>query len=111
MIAADTPHAGPGGEEVPPRPPAAGPRVPTRRPDVAAFALDDELVLYDPCSARAHVLNATAARMWELCDGARTTSSVAREIAASYALDDEQAHADVREFVEDLGQAGLLRAD
>ena len=76
--------------------------------DVSAFPLDDDLVLYDARQGIGYVLNSTAARIWELCDGSRTVAAVAREIAAAYELPYQQALADVDEFVADLRRAGLL---
>lgn len=83
---------------------------PVPRPEVSAYPLDDELVVYDSASAEAYVLNQTAARIWTLCDGSRTAPAVARDIAATYSLDYQQALADVHEFVSNLRRAGLLAA-
>lgn len=80
----------------------------TRSPQVSAFPLDDELVLFDPGSGQSYVLNATAARIWEWCDGSRTLALLARALATSYALDEEQALADVGELIEGFRRAGLL---
>lgn len=79
-------------------------------PDVTTFELDDDLVLYDARGAEAHVLNATAARIWQLCDGTRTIASVAGELATTYALDQAEAQGDVEELVASLEAAGLLTA-
>jgi len=82
---------------------------PTPDPAVAAYPVDDELVLYDPRQGQGFVLNPTAARIWSLCDGSRTVAAVAAELAAAYALGDEQALSDVCACLEDLRRAGLLR--
>jgi hypothetical protein len=81
---------------------------PTLRSDVAAYPVDDELVLYDPYPAQAFVLNPTAARIWTLCDGSRTTMEVAQAMAAAYALADDEALTDVCECLEHLRRDGLL---
>ena len=75
---------------------------------VATFRLDAELVVYEPSTAQAHVLNVTAARIWELCDGRRTLDDVARHVAAAYVIDPAEAHADVADLVARLEAAGLL---
>lgn len=81
---------------------------PKPAPEVTTFPLDDELVLYDPRSAWAYVLNATAARIWSFWDGSRSIASVARAIATTYALPYQQALADVRDLIAELCSAGLL---
>jgi len=67
---------------------------------VASQEVDGELLLYVEQTHQASCLNASAARIWELCDGDRTVEEIARRAR----LDpDIVAHA-----VERLGQAGLL---
>jgi PqqD family protein of HPr-rel-A system len=70
--------------------------------------MDEDLVVYDPRSGQGHVLNATAARVWRLLDGSRTTGIVAETLAASYGLPDQQAFNDVRKLVQNLHRAGLV---
>lgn len=79
-----------------------------RSPQVSAFPLDDELVLFDPRNGQSYVLNPTAARVWEWCDGSRTLEALARALASAYALDEAQALADVSDLVEGLRRARLL---
>jgi PqqD family protein of HPr-rel-A system len=81
---------------------------PTRRAEVAAYPVDDELVLYDSREGQGFVLNSTAARIWTLCDGLRTTAGVAEAMATSYALEYEEALTDVCECLERLRDAGLI---
>jgi PqqD family protein of HPr-rel-A system len=83
----------------------------TRCPAVLAEPLDDDLLLYDPRSGQAYVLNATGAYLWSLCDGSRTLCSLARALAASYALAYPDALADVRDHLDELQAAGLLLAE
>ena len=51
---------------------------------VDAWVIDDEVVLYDPRRARMHVCNATAALIWQLCDGEHDVDSIVAEVAAHY---------------------------
>ena len=81
---------------------------PLAHPDVSAYPLDDEVVIYAPTDGQAFVLNPTAARIWALCDGTRTDVVMAREIAEAYGQDEEQVLADVRELIDGLSAAGLV---
>jgi PqqD family protein of HPr-rel-A system len=81
---------------------------PLARPDVSAYPLDDEIVIYTPADGQAFVLNPTAARIWELCDGTRTDAAMAREIAEAYGQDEARVLADVRELIAGLHAAGLV---
>jgi Coenzyme PQQ synthesis protein D (PqqD) len=67
---------------------------------VASQKMDGELLLYAEHTHQASCLNASAARIWELCDGDRTVE----EIATRAKVDpDIVAHA-----VKQLSAAGLL---
>jgi hypothetical protein len=41
-----------------------------------------ELIVYDLERHHAHCLNATAMRIWQLCDGTRTVDAIAEQVAA-----------------------------
>jgi hypothetical protein len=43
--------------------------------------LDDETLVYDRENDKAHCLNITAARVWQLCDGQSTVSEIAAALA------------------------------
>ena len=81
---------------------------PLAHPAVSSYSLDDELVIYTPTDGQAYVLNRTAARIWQLCDGTRTDRAMAREIAVAFGEDEAQILADVRELIEGLTSAGLV---
>ena len=84
---------------------------PRPRAAVTTLPLDDELVLYEPESGQAHVLNPTAAHIWTLCDGERTVEAVSEALAAAYGVDYARASADVRTLISGLVEAGLLVSD
>jgi PqqD family protein of HPr-rel-A system len=84
-------------------------RRPTPHPEVAAYSVDDELVVYDDRQGQGFVLNSTAARIWALCDASRTTEEITQAIAAEYGLDYADALADVSECLEHLQRARLLQ--
>jgi PqqD family protein of HPr-rel-A system len=97
----------PGAGQPTPVPADARPRP---HPAVEATPMDDDVVIYDPRSGQGHVLNATAAHVWGLLDGERTTHALAEAVAVRYAVPVAQAVDDVRELVRDLHQAGLILA-
>jgi PqqD family protein of HPr-rel-A system len=81
---------------------------PVPRPDVSAYTLDEELVVYDPRSAETYLLNPTAAYVWEACDGENTIEEIARGLSEGYAIDVERALDDVREIIQGFQRAGLI---
>jgi PqqD family protein of HPr-rel-A system len=81
---------------------------PRRRDGVTERALPGELVVFDPESDRAHLLNRTAAAVWDLADGSTPLATIAAELAAAAGLDAARARADALAAVEHLAAAGLL---
>ena len=54
---------------------------PTRRiQDLECQEVGDELMIMDARSDRVHVLNATMAAIWKLCDGVRSSEQVAQTL-------------------------------
>jgi peroxiredoxin len=70
--------------------------------------LDNDLVLYHPVTGAGQLLNHTAARVWELCDGTRSVSTIARTLASDYGITVREARQDVDELVRELLDKGLL---
>jgi hypothetical protein len=54
-----------------------------------------EAILYDRRNGRAHVLNKSAARVWELCDGSATVEQIAGAFGAAYAMPASDVYDDV----------------
>jgi PqqD family protein of HPr-rel-A system len=67
-----------------------------------------EAILHDRSTGRVHVLNGSAARVWELCDGARGVEEVTATFAAHYGLAPAEVAGDVARVVEHLRAARLL---
>jgi PqqD family protein of HPr-rel-A system len=63
--------------------------------DVSLQRVGNEAILHDRRNGRAHVLNDSAARVWQLCDGRATLDEIVSAFAASY----DMPPADVREDV------------
>lgn len=70
-------------------------RVPTGRPDVTLQRVGQESILYDRRLGRAHVINDSAARIWELCDGHSTLDDIVVAFAESYGTPPSAVHDDV----------------
>lgn len=68
---------------------------PARRADVMLQRVGQEAILYDRRNRRAHVLNDSAARVWELCDGHATLEEITEAFASAYAIPASAVHADV----------------
>jgi len=81
---------------------------PAAGPNVSAYPLDDDLVVYDADTRQGFILNGTAAQIWELSDGSRTPTELAEEVARAYGVEYAQALADVEELLVELEGAGLL---
>lgn len=56
---------------------------PRKRSEVLCQSVEEELVIYDLASARAHSLEPSLAAIWNLCDGQRTVEEIALELETS----------------------------
>ena len=73
--------------------------------------LADHRVAYDLVTQVVHVLNPTAALVWELCDGETSEERLIAEIADITGAPADVVAADVHAYVETLTEAGLVRRD
>jgi hypothetical protein len=62
------------------------PRPPTPSKEVSLQRVGDEAILHDRRNGRAHVINESAAQIWDLCDGQNTFDQIVAAFAASYQL-------------------------
>jgi pyrroloquinoline quinone biosynthesis protein D len=81
---------------------------PRRRADVVLQDVGGEAILIDPHTDEAHVLNGSAARLWQLCDGERTIDELAAEFGAVYDLSAADVIDDVREVIGELVKLKLI---
>jgi PqqD family protein of HPr-rel-A system len=82
--------------------------LPTRRAQVSLQRVGREAILHDRSSGRAHVINSSAARLWELCDGRTTVDDIAAAFAASYKLPATEVRADVDALLSTFRELGVL---
>ena len=70
--------------------------------------LEEEAVVLDVKKGVLYPLNAVGARVWDLCDGDRSADAIAETIVAEFDADPDAIRRDVRAFIADLAQAGLV---
>jgi hypothetical protein len=78
---------------------------------VLTAPLADHSVAYDLVTEVVHVLNPTAALVWELCDGETLEERLIEELADITGADADDVAADVHAYVETLAEAGLVHRD
>jgi hypothetical protein len=83
---------------------------PRRRGDVREYALDGELVLFDPVTGTLFYLNVAASMVWRLCDS-RPVYEIARTLADTYDATFETVLQHVTDLVDTLLLGGLLTGD
>ena len=71
--------------------------------------LDDGGVIYDPVTERIHTLNASAAYIWNCCDGSHTLQQIANELHQYANVPLEKAIDDVQQTAAQFQKEGLLR--
>ncbi len=81
---------------------------PPGREDLLAEELDGELVLCDPRNGHVYRLNGTAAHVWRLCDGRRSTTAIAERLTDSYDVSLATALDHVEQLTALLGESHLI---
>ena len=81
---------------------------PCRNAALRAEMMDGELLLYDPSGRRIIQLNATAALIWQLCDGHRKVDEMVTLLQAAYPESAETIALDVPEMLDRWAEAGCL---
>jgi PqqD family protein of HPr-rel-A system len=73
----------------------------------------DEAVLIDEKRGRVHVLNHTAAEVWQLCEGGATARELTGGLADVYGLDagSSSVHDDVEQILATFRELGLVVPD
>jgi PqqD family protein of HPr-rel-A system len=80
------------------------------REDALPFQrLDEETIVVDPRSREVHLLNETAARIWELLETASSVDELVEALGDEYeGATPEDLRREVEAFLGDLGARGLL---
>lgn len=77
------------------------------RSDVTLQRVGRESILHDPAGGQAHVINAAAARVWELLDG-RSLDAVLTAFGEPYGRGPDEVRTDVERVVRGFRDLGLL---
>ena len=70
--------------------------------------LDEETIVVDPRRREVHLLNETAARIWEILAAPRSLDELTAELEGEYEVDGAELREAVRECVDGLSSKGLL---
>ena len=76
--------------------------------DIIWRRIADEVVVIKDDGLSTHVLNKTAAHIWELCDGKHGTDEIVDSLYERFDVAYEQASADAKEIIGQLIQIGIL---
>jgi hypothetical protein len=76
--------------------------------DIIWRRIGDEIVVIKDDGLSTHVLNKTAAWIWEMCDGKREIDEITSQLCERFDVSFEEAHADVEEIIEKLTQVGII---
>ncbi len=73
--------------------------------------LAEETIVVDPQRREVHLLNETAARVWELLEAPRTVAEIVAALADEYDAADDELRDAVSELLEDLVGKAVLVVD
>ena len=76
--------------------------------DVIWRRIGDEIVVIKDDGLATHVLNKTAALIWEMCDGSCGIDEIAAHLCERFDVSFKEARADTKEIVEKLTQIGIM---
>ena len=76
--------------------------------DVSLQRVGNEAILHDRRNGRAHVVNQSAARVWELCDGRATLDEIVSAFAASYDMPPAAVYDDVTSILSKFRELRIL---
>lgn len=80
-----------------------------RDADIAWRVIDGEVLAVNPKDNRIYPLENSAAKIWQLIDGSRTSGDIADMIIGEFEGDSETIEKDVLSFIEELITAGLVK--
>jgi pyrroloquinoline quinone biosynthesis protein D len=85
--------------------------------DVISRRIGDEIVVIKEDGSATHVLNKTAAAIWELCDGEHSLDDIAARLCERFEITFDEVRRDTGEIIDRwlelgiLGQSGKIAAE
>jgi PqqD family protein of HPr-rel-A system len=79
-----------------------------RDPELPFQKLDEETIVVDPRTREVHLLNDTAARVWELLESSSTLDDLTAALAEEYDETPDAVRAGVEELLGGFRDKGLL---
>jgi PqqD family protein of HPr-rel-A system len=79
-----------------------------RDPGLPFQTLEEETIVVDPRTREVHLLNDTAARVWELLASARSVDALTAALGEEYDAPADELRAGVEELLAGLSEKGLL---
>jgi Coenzyme PQQ synthesis protein D (PqqD) len=81
----------------------------TQSKDVIWRRIGDDIVIIREGELFSHVLNKTAAIIWEMCDGTSGVDEITARLCERFEVSYDEAHADVDTTVKTLTKANVLK--
>ena len=82
--------------------------VPIQNPSVVGRIVSNEAVIVLPEKGQVKVLNEVGARIWSLVNGVRRVREIVAIINLEFAVSEEEAMNDTREFLTQLADRGII---
>jgi len=82
---------------------------PIANPDILIESIDDEMVAYVPDTDQVHLLNMTAAAVYELCDGTASVHDIITTIKDSAQTSSKAVAEDIKKIISDFNEKSLLK--
>jgi hypothetical protein len=80
-----------------------------RRNETLPFQeIEGQIVIVCPARQELHQLDGTATFLWNLMDRPRSATELAKALGEEFEVEPEPAERDVRAFLDDLDQKGLI---
>jgi hypothetical protein len=81
---------------------------PSRNGAIISRRIENEILLLNRKTNQYHILNETAAMIWELADGRRTVSDIIDSVSGTYSNSDDVIPSDVTMTLDGLKVLGLI---
>lgn len=80
-----------------------------RAEDAIWRRIEDEIVVITSDGLSLHVLNKTAAQIWEMCDGAHSPEDITAGLCERFDATPEEVTEDVQDTLDKLERLGLVK--